>query len=121
METYAADVIALTDGLDLKGAIHVGHSTSGGEVAHHVARAKQGRASKAVLIGAVPPVMVKSEKNPMGAPISVFDGIRARLLANRAQLSGATRTDVRGPHRFGQRSRLGCGGGDRTVRVWSGT
>jgi non-heme chloroperoxidase len=86
MDTYAADVAALTDALDLKGAIHVGHSTGGGEVAHYVARAKPGRVSKAVLIGAVPPVMVKSAKNPMGTPIEVFDGFRAALAANRAQL-----------------------------------
>ncbi len=86
MDTYAADVAALTDHLDLKGAIHVGHSTGGGEVAHYVARAKPGRVSKMVLIGAVPPVMVKSEKNPGGLPIEVFDGIRASVLANRAQL-----------------------------------
>jgi non-heme chloroperoxidase len=85
MDTYAADVAALTDALDLKGAIHVGHSTGGGEVAHYVARAKQGRVSKAVLIGAVPPVMVKSDKNPGGLPIEVFDGFRAALAANRAQ------------------------------------
>jgi non-heme chloroperoxidase len=86
MDTYAADVAALTDALDLKGAIHIGHSTGGGEVAHYVARAKPGRVAKAVLIGAVPPVMVKSEKNPKGTPIDVFDGLRAALAANRAQL-----------------------------------
>ena len=85
MDTYAADVAALTDALDLKGAIHVGHSTGGGEVAHYVARAKPGRVSKAVLIGAVPPIMVKSDKNPGGLPIEVFDGFRAALVANRAQ------------------------------------
>lgn len=85
MDTYAADVAALTDALDLKGAVHVGHSTGGGEVAHYVARAKPGRVSKAVLIGAVPPIMVKSEKNPGGLPIEVFDGFRAALAANRAQ------------------------------------
>jgi non-heme chloroperoxidase len=86
MDTYAADVAALTDALDLKNAVHVGHSTGGGEVAHYVARAKHGRVAKAVLIGAVPPIMVKSEKNPLGTPIEVFDGIRNALLANRAQL-----------------------------------
>lgn len=86
MDTYAADVIALTDALNLKNAVHVGHSTGGGEVAHYVARAKPGRVAKAVLIGAVPPIMVKSEKNPMGSPIEVFDGIRAGLVANRSQL-----------------------------------
>jgi non-heme chloroperoxidase len=85
MDTYAADVAALTDALDLKGAIHVGHSTGGGEVIHYVARAKSGRVAKAVLIGAVPPVMVKSVSNPGGAPIEAFDGLRAAQAANRAQ------------------------------------
>jgi non-heme chloroperoxidase len=86
MDSYAADVAELTDALDLKGAVHVGHSTGGGEVAHYVARAKPGRVSKAVLIGAVPPVMVKSDKNPMGTPIKAFDDLRAALAANRSQL-----------------------------------
>ncbi|WP_246617598.1 alpha/beta fold hydrolase [Rhizobium populisoli] len=85
MDTYAADVAELAEKLDLKNAIHVGHSTGGGEVAHYVARAKPGRVSKAVLIGAVPPIMVKSEKNPGGLPIEVFDGFRTALVANRAQ------------------------------------
>ncbi|MDP9811716.1 non-heme chloroperoxidase [Rhizobium tibeticum] len=85
MDTYAADVAALTDALNLKNAIHVGHSTGGGEVAHYVARAKPGRVAKAVLIGAVPPIMVKSDKNPGGLPLEVFDGFRAALVANRAQ------------------------------------
>jgi len=85
MDTYAADVAELTDALDLKNAIHVGHSTGGGEVAHYVARAKPGRVAKAVLIGAVPPIMVKSEKNPGGLPIEVFDGFRKALVDNRAQ------------------------------------
>lgn len=85
MDTYAADVAVLTDALDLKDAVHIGHSTGGGEVAHYVARAKPGRVSKAVLIGAVPPIMVKSDKNPGGLPIEVFDGFRAALVANRAQ------------------------------------
>src|SRR5882724_3686271 len=85
MNTYAADVAELTAALDLKGAIHVGHSTGGGEVARYVARATPGRVSKAVLISAVPPIMVKSEKNPGGLPIEVFDGFRAALAANRAQ------------------------------------
>ena len=85
MDTYAADVIELAAALDLKGAIHVGHSTGGGEVAHYVARAEAGRVAKAVLIGAVPPIMVKSDKNPGGLPLEVFDGFRAALVANRAQ------------------------------------
>jgi non-heme chloroperoxidase len=85
MDTYAADVAALTDALDLKNAIHVGHSTGGGEVARYVARAKPGRVAKAVLVGAVPPIMVKSDKNPGGLPIEVFDSFRAATAANRAQ------------------------------------
>ena len=85
MDTYAADVAALTDELDLKGAVHIGHSTGGGEVARYVARARPGRVAKAVLIGAVPPVMVRSDANPGGLPIEVFDGFRQALVANRAQ------------------------------------
>lgn len=85
MDTYAADVAELVAALGLKNAIHVGHSTGGGEVAHYVARAEAGRVAKAVLIGAVPPVMVQSDKNPGGLPIGVFDGFRAQLIANRAQ------------------------------------
>ena len=85
MDTYASDVAELAEALDLKGAVHVGHSTGGGEVAHYVARAAPGRVAKAVLIGAVPPVMVKSDKNPGGLPLEVFDGFRAQLAANRAQ------------------------------------
>ncbi|WP_066588272.1 alpha/beta fold hydrolase [Sphingomonas pruni] len=85
MDTYAADVIALARALDLKDAIHVGHSTGGGEVARYVARAEPGRVSKAVLISAIPPVMVKSETNPGGTPIEVFDGFRTALMANRSQ------------------------------------
>ena len=85
MDTYAADVVELAAALDLRSAVHVGHSTGGGEVAHYVARAETGRVAKAVLISAVPPVMVKSDKNPGGLPIEVFDGLRAQLAANRAQ------------------------------------
>jgi non-heme chloroperoxidase len=86
MDTYAADVAALAAHLDLKNAVHIGHSTGGGEVARYVAQyGGGGRVGKAVLIGAVPPVMVKSEKNPGGLPIEVFDSFRAALVANRAQ------------------------------------
>ncbi|WP_168077864.1 alpha/beta hydrolase [Caulobacter sp. SSI4214] len=85
MDTYAADVIALADHLDLKNAFHVGHSTGGGEAIHYAARAKPGRVGKVVLIGAVPPIMLKTPANPGGLPIEVFDGFRAALLANRAQ------------------------------------
>jgi non-heme chloroperoxidase len=86
MDTYAADVAALVKHLDLKNAIHVGHSTGGGEVARYVAKhGGGGRVAKAVLMGAVPPIMVKSDKNPGGLPLEVFDGFRAALAANRAQ------------------------------------
>jgi non-heme chloroperoxidase len=85
MDTYADDLAALTEKLDLKNAIHVGHSTGGGEVARYIGRHGTKRVAMAVLISAVPPLMVKTEKNPAGAPISVFDGLRAQLLANRAE------------------------------------
>jgi len=85
MDTYASDVAELVRALDLKNAIHVGHSTGGGEVAHYVARAEAGRVAKAVLIGAVPPIMLKTAANPGGLPLEVFDGFRAALAANRAQ------------------------------------
>jgi pimeloyl-ACP methyl ester carboxylesterase len=85
MDTYVADVMALTDHLDLRNAVHIGHSTGGGEAARYVTRAKPGRVAKAVLVGAVPPIMVQSEKNPGGTPMSVFDGFREALAANRAQ------------------------------------
>jgi non-heme chloroperoxidase len=85
MDTYAADMAELAAALDLKDAVHVGHSTGGGEVTRYVARHGKGRVAKAVLIGAVPPVMVKSERNPGGLPLEVFDGFRAAQAANRAQ------------------------------------
>jgi len=85
MDHYAADVAAVTDALDLKGAVHIGHSTGGGEVAHYLARAKPGRVAKGVLMSAVPPLMLKTAANPGGLDISVFDGLRAALAANRAQ------------------------------------
>ncbi|MGE0224090.1 MAG: alpha/beta fold hydrolase [Acetobacteraceae bacterium] len=85
MDTYADDVAALAGALDLRNAIHIGHSTGGGEVARYLGRHGTGRAAKAVLIGAVPPVMVKSEKNPGGLPIEVFDGFRAQVATSRAQ------------------------------------
>jgi non-heme chloroperoxidase len=85
MDTYAADLIELAKALDLKNAIHVGHSTGGGEAAHYVARAEPGRVAKLVLMGAVTPVMVKSATNPDGLPLEVFDGFRAAHRKNRAQ------------------------------------
>jgi non-heme chloroperoxidase len=85
MDTYASDLAQLTEKLDLRDAIHVGHSTGGGEVARYVARHGANRVAKAVLISAVPPLMVKTDKNPLGAPIAVFDGLRAQYTADRAQ------------------------------------
>ncbi|GGW50357.1 MULTISPECIES: alpha/beta fold hydrolase [Streptomyces] len=85
MDTYASDVAALTDALDLRGAVHIGHSTGGGEVARYVARAAPGRVAKAVLVSAVPPIMVKSDSNPGGLPIETFDGFRTALATNRSQ------------------------------------
>jgi non-heme chloroperoxidase len=85
MDTYAADVAELTEALDLRDAIHVGHSTGGGEVIRYVAKHGQGRVAKAVLISAVTPVMAQSDSNPDGIPLSVFDGIREGTAKNRAQ------------------------------------
>jgi len=85
MDHYADDLAALTTHLDLKNAIHVGHSTGGGEVAHYIARHGEGRVAKAVLISSVPPIMVKTEANPGGLPKEVFDGFQAQVAANRAQ------------------------------------
>jgi non-heme chloroperoxidase len=87
MDHYAADASAVCEHLDLKNAVHIGHSTGGGEVARYVTRygQPQGRVAKAVLVSAVPPLMVKTKDNPGGTPIEVFDGLRAALAANRAQ------------------------------------
>ncbi len=85
MDHYAADLAALTEALDLRNAIHVGHSTGGGEVARYVARHGMERTAKIVLISAVPPIMVKTKDNPDGTPLEVFDNFRAQLAANRAQ------------------------------------
>jgi len=85
MDTYAEDVAAITKALDLRDAIHIGHSTGGGEVARYAARAERGRVAKAILIAAIPPVMVQSDANPDGVPMEVFDGLRSALAANRTQ------------------------------------
>jgi non-heme chloroperoxidase len=85
MDTYADDVASLVEALDLRDAIHIGHSTGGGEVARYLGRHGTSRVAKAVLIGAVPPIMVKSAKNPGGLSIEVFDDFRAQVAANRAQ------------------------------------
>jgi len=85
MNTYADDLAALIEALDLKDAVLIGHSTGGGEVARYLGRHGTKRVSKAVLIGAVPPLMLKTDSNPGGLPISVFDGIRAGILNDRSQ------------------------------------
>ncbi|SKA29835.1 non-heme chloroperoxidase [Enhydrobacter aerosaccus] len=85
MDTYAADMVALADALDLRNAVHIGHSAGGGEVARYVARAKPGRVTRMVLISAVTPLMIHSESNAGGLPKEVFDGFRASLVTNRAQ------------------------------------
>jgi non-heme chloroperoxidase len=85
MDTYADDLAALVDALDLKDAIHVGHSTGGGEVARYIARHGTKRVAKAVLISAVPPLMLKTAANPGGLPLEVFDQLRAGVVADRSQ------------------------------------
>jgi non-heme chloroperoxidase len=85
LDTYADDLAALVQALDLKNAIHVGHSTGGGEVARYIGRHGTKRVAKAVLIGAIPPVMVKSPTNPGGTPLEEFDKIRAAVVADRSQ------------------------------------
>jgi non-heme chloroperoxidase len=85
MDTYADDLAALTEKLDVKNAIHIGHSTGGGEVARYIGRYGTKRVASAVLISSVPPLMVKTDKNPAGSPMSVFDGLRAAYAENRPQ------------------------------------
>jgi non-heme chloroperoxidase len=85
MDTYADDLAALTEKLDLKNAIHVGHSTGGGEVARYIGRHGSKRVGIAALISSVPPLMLKTDKNPGGLPMSVFDGLRAEMVKNRPQ------------------------------------
>jgi len=85
MDTYADDLAKLVEALDLKDAVHIGHSTGGGEVARYIARHGTKRVAKAVLIGAIPPLMLKTAGNPGGLPIEVFDELRAGVLADRSQ------------------------------------
>ena len=113
MDTYAADVAAVCEALDLRNAVHIGHSTGGGEVARYVARYGKDRVAKAVLISAVPPVMVKSAANPGGLPIEVFDGFRAALAAGRA----AFYLDVAAGPFYGF-NRAGAKTSEAVVRNW---
>jgi non-heme chloroperoxidase len=84
MDHYADDLDALTAHLDLRDAIHIGHSTGGGEVAHYLGRHGESRVAKAALISAVPPLMLKTDANPLGSPKSVFDDLQTQLAANRS-------------------------------------
>jgi non-heme chloroperoxidase len=103
MDTYADDLAALVETLDLQDAIHVGHSTGGGEVARYIARHGTDRVAKAVLIGAVPPLMLKTDANPGGLPMEAFDQIRAGVLADRSQFFQDLTTPFYGANRSGAR------------------
>jgi non-heme chloroperoxidase len=101
MDTYADDLAALVEALDLRDAIHVGHSTGGGEVARYIGRHGTSRVAKAVLIGAVPPLMLKTAANTGGLPMETFDGIRAGVLADRSQFFKDLSTPFYGANRAG--------------------
>jgi len=101
MDTYADDLAALTETLDLKQAVHVGHSAGGGEVARYIGQHGTKRVAKAVLIAAVPPLLVKTEANPGGLPMEVFDGIRTGVLADRSQFFKDLTTTFYGANRSG--------------------
>ncbi|HUO00887.1 MAG TPA: alpha/beta hydrolase [Bradyrhizobium sp.] len=101
LDTYADDLAELTAALDLRDAIHVGHSTGGGEVARYIGRHGTKRVAKAVLIGAIPPLMLKTPSNPGGLPIEVFDQLRANVLADRSQFFKDLSTPFYGANRAG--------------------
>src|SRR5439155_9705994 len=103
MDTYADDLAELVEALDLKDAIHVGHSTGGGEVARYIGRHGMQRVAKAVLIGAVPPLMLKTEANPGGLPMEAFDQIRAGVLADRSQFFKDLSAPFYGANRSGSK------------------
>src|SRR4029434_8066318 len=103
MDTYADDLATLVEALDLRRAIHVGHSTGGGEVARYIRRHRTSRVAKAVLISAVPPLMLKTPANPGGLAIEVFDGIRAGILADRSQFFKDLSAPFYGANRAGSK------------------
>ncbi|WP_246045514.1 alpha/beta fold hydrolase [Rubellimicrobium roseum] len=107
ISTYADDLAELVRHLDLRDAIHIGHSTGGGEVARYIGRHGTDRVAKAVLIGAVPPPMLKTEANPLGLPIEVFDGIRAGVVADRSQFFMDLSLPFYGYNREGAKVRQG--------------
>jgi non-heme chloroperoxidase len=102
MDTYADDLAALVQALDLKDAVHVGHSTGGGEVTRYIGRHGTKRVAKAVLIGAIPPLMLKTDANPLGLPIAAFDGIRTSFLTDRSQFFQDLPTVFYGANRPGK-------------------
>jgi non-heme chloroperoxidase len=114
MDHYADDLAALTEHLNLKDAIHIGHSTGGGEVVRYIARHGQGRVAKAAILSAVPPLMVKTPANPGGLPKAVFDGLQARLAASRTQfyydLAAGPFYAITGPVRRLRKQSSGTGG-----------
>jgi non-heme chloroperoxidase len=103
IDTYADDLAALTEALDLRNAIHVGHSTGGGEVVRYITRHGTMRVAKAVLIGAIPPLMLKTADNPEGLPIDVFDGIRAGVRSDRSQFYKDLSVSFYGANREGSK------------------
>jgi non-heme chloroperoxidase len=103
MDTYGDDLAALVEALDLRDAVHVGHSTGGSEVARYIARPGTTQVAKAVLIGAIPPLMLKTLMNPAGLPIEVFDGIRTKVLADRSQFFKDLAVPFYGANRSGSR------------------
>jgi len=115
MDHYAADASAVAEHLDLRNAVHIGHSTGGGEVARYVAQygQPQGRVAKAVLVSSVPPLMLKTDANPEGTPIEVFDGFRNALAANRAEFFQAV---AAGP--FYGFNRPGAAVSEAVIRNW---
>jgi non-heme chloroperoxidase len=103
MDTYADDLAALTEKLDIKNAVHVGHSTGGGEVTRYIERHGTKRVAKAVLIGAIPPIMLKSAQNPEGTPLEAFDGLRSASLADRSQFYKDLSAPFYGANRSGSK------------------
>ena len=123
MDTYADDLAQLLEALDIRDAVLIGHSTGGGEVARYIGRHGTGRIAKAVLVGAVPPLMLRTEANPGGLPIQVFDDIRAKTAADRSQFFKDLTTPFFGANRAGSRVTRACAtrSGSRACRAASRT
>ena len=121
MDTYADDLVALVEALDLKDAVHVGHSTGGGEVARYIGRHGTKRVAKAVLISAVPPLMLKTPVNPGGLPIEAFDQIRAGVLADRSQFFKDVSAPFYGANRPNAKFRKVCAIRSGSRECWRGS